>query len=103
MDKPLHPPRHTAGVFGTFHALPNLGETAFYRLGTPQLMVVPAFLAGQPSVVPNETEIAAAFDLTSYFLRRHVYEPRAIKEPDARAGFVAAVRRAIANAGEKTQ
>jgi DNA repair protein RecO (recombination protein O) len=84
---------------------PKSGRAVSRIAGDPwkdKLLALPAFLAGQPSVVPDEAEIAAAFDLTSYFLRRHVYEPRAIKEPDARAGFVAAVRRAIANAGEKT-
>jgi len=84
---------------------PKSGRAVSRIAGDPwkdKLLALPAFLAGQPSVVPNEADIANAFDLTSYFLRRHVYEPRAIKEPDARAGFVAAVRRAIANAGEKT-
>ncbi|MFU8896648.1 MAG: hypothetical protein ACNA8J_09700 [Gammaproteobacteria bacterium] len=40
-------PEHAAGVFGAFYALPGLGETVFYALGSLQLIVVLAFLAGK--------------------------------------------------------
>lgn len=39
-------PEHAAGVFGAFYAMPGLGETVFYALGTLQLLIVLAFLAG---------------------------------------------------------
>ena len=39
-------PEHAAGVFGAFYAMPGLGEPVFYALGTLQLLVVLAFLAG---------------------------------------------------------
>lgn len=84
---------------------PKSGRAVSRIAGDPwkdKLLVLPAFLAGQSSVVPDEAEMAGAFDLTAYFLRRHVYEPRGVKEPDARAGFVAAIRRAIAQNGETT-
>jgi len=45
VDKLLRP-EHAAGIFGTFYALPGLGETVFYVLGVLQLLVVLAFLAG---------------------------------------------------------
>ena len=84
---------------------PKSGRAVSRIAGDPwkdKLLVLPAFLAGQSSVVPDEAEMAGAFDLTAYFLRRHVYEPRGVKEPDARAGFVAAIQRAIAQNGETT-
>jgi DNA repair protein RecO (recombination protein O) len=77
---------------------PKSGRAVSRLAGDPwkdKLMALPAFLGGQPSAVPTPAEMAAAFDLTAWFLRRHVYEPRAIKEPDARAGFVTAVGRAF--------
>ncbi|MFZ2099545.1 MAG: DNA repair protein RecO [Oricola sp.] len=85
---------------------PKTGRAVSRLAGEPwkdKLLPLPAFLAGQPSVVPDEATIAEAFELTAFFLRRHVYEPRATKEPDARAGFVAAVKRAIAAARENAQ
>lgn len=45
VDKLLRP-EHAAGVFGAFYALPALSEPIFYLLGTAQLLVVLAFLAG---------------------------------------------------------
>jgi len=44
-DKLLRP-EHAAGIFGTFYAMPGLGETMFYALGAVQLTIVLAFLAG---------------------------------------------------------
>ena len=44
-DKLLRP-EHAAGIFGTFYALPGLGEAVFYVLGALQLLIVLAFLAG---------------------------------------------------------
>jgi len=77
---------------------PKTGRAVSRLAGDPwkdKLMALPAFLGGQPSAVPTPAEMAGAFELTGFFLHRHVYEPRAIKEPDARAGFVAAVGRAF--------
>ncbi|WP_370320533.1 DNA repair protein RecO [Oricola sp.] len=77
---------------------PKTGRAVSRLAGDPwkdKLMALPAFLGGQPSVVPTAGEMAAAFELTGFFLRRHVYEPRAVKEPDARTGFIAAVGRAF--------
>jgi putative oxidoreductase len=45
IDKLLRP-EHAAGVFGAFYGMPGLGETVFYVIGTLQLLVVLAFLAG---------------------------------------------------------
>jgi len=45
VDKLLRP-EHAAGIFGSFYAMPGLGETVVYVLGVLQLIVVLAFLAG---------------------------------------------------------
>ena len=37
--------------------------------------------------------IEDAFRLTGFFFARHVYEPRGIEPPGARAGFLAALRK----------
>ena len=39
-------PEHAAGVFGAFYGMPGLGEPVFYVIGTVQLLIVLAFLAG---------------------------------------------------------
>lgn len=79
---------------------PKSGRAVSRMAGEPwkdKLLLLPAFLAGQPSVVPDESDMTAAFALTGFFLRRHVYEPRALKEPDTRTGFIAAVKRGTAH------
>ena len=83
---------------------PKTGRAVSRLAGDPwkdKLMALPAFLGGQPSVVPTAGEMASAFELTGFFLRRHVYEPRAVKEPDARTGFIASVGRAFSENREQ--
>lgn len=57
-------------------------------LGLPRFMTESA-KAGRPA----SAEILAGFRLTGYFLARHVYEPRGIAPPDARARFIALLER----------
>ncbi|GAB4359732.1 MAG: DNA repair protein RecO [Oricola sp.] len=81
---------------------PKSGRAVSRGAGEPwkdRLLALPAFLSGAPAGVPDDRAMADAFALTAYFLRRDVYEPRAMKEPDERAGFVAAVRRAFVRNG----
>jgi DNA repair protein RecO (recombination protein O) len=42
---------------------------------------------------PVAADILAGFRLTGYFLARHVYEPRGIEPPEARARFLALIGR----------
>ena len=66
-----------------------------------RLLPLPAFLIEATSLSrPQAAEIAAAFRLTGYFLARHVYEPRDIEMPDARARLIALVERQAVNAAE---
>jgi DNA repair protein RecO (recombination protein O) len=57
-----------------------------------KLLALPGFL-GNEDVAPLQTDLAAGFALTGFFLERHVFEPRGIPVPDARAHFIAAVLR----------
>ncbi len=44
--------------------------------------------------------IENAFRLTGFFFARHVYEARGLAEPEARTGFLNALRRAYAANGD---
>ena len=75
---------------------PKTGRAVSREAGEPwhdRLLALPAFLgagAGRPA---DHVALDQAFRLTGYFLVRHVYEPRALTEPEARTGFIAALRR----------
>jgi len=58
-----------------------------------KLLRLPTFLGEVSSAPPDRDDIAAGFTLTRYFLLRHVFEPRGLRFPDARASFIAAVVR----------
>ncbi|HEX2215648.1 MAG TPA: DNA repair protein RecO [Xanthobacteraceae bacterium] len=63
-----------------------------------KLLPLPAFLASDvdtPRISP--AELMDGFALTGFFLLRHVLEPRGSALPDARAQFLLAVTRALAD------
>jgi DNA repair protein RecO (recombination protein O) len=79
---------------------PKTGRAVSRSAGAPwadKMLALPGFLA--PVAVEGSPglghQIDAGFSLAGYFLRRHVWEPRAIRPPDARAGFVAAIARML--------
>jgi DNA repair protein RecO (recombination protein O) len=57
------------------------------------LLVLPAFLHEALADDPSPQDIADGFVLTGFFLDRHVLEPRGLSHADARASFIAALRR----------
>ncbi len=62
-----------------------------------RLLPLPRFLLEPASVMPGSTtELTEAFQLTSYFLDRHVFGPRGLKPPDARARLLALIERPTA-------
>jgi DNA repair protein RecO (recombination protein O) len=61
------------------------------------LLSLPAFVASDVMQV-DANDIAEGFALTAFFLARHVFEPRGLALPDARAHFIAAVCRKLAQA-----
>ena len=82
---------------------PKSGRAVSRDAGSPyadRMLRLPEFLgAGDVSERPPATEdgLDAAFRLTAYFLHRHVYDPRGIPMPSARAGFVEAALKAVGN------
>ena len=81
---------------------PKTGRAVSREAGAPwadKLLDMPAFLAPVASGEgpPLESQLNSGFALSGHFLARHVWEPRGMRPPDARAGFINAVARAIAS------
>ena len=74
---------------------PKSGRAVSRVAGEPwrdKLMPLPAFLAEDgPAEPPSAADLADGFEVTGFFLLRHVLEPRGLALPDARASFVKAV------------
>ena len=78
---------------------PKSGRAVSREAGRPwadKMLSLPEFLAEGSRKSADPDSLSAAFDLTGFFLRRHVYEPRGIEVPDARSGFVNAALKALA-------
>jgi DNA repair protein RecO (recombination protein O) len=78
---------------------PRSGRAVSREAGHPwhdRLLRLPSFLAGaEPLVQPSEADLVDAFTITSFFLSRHVLEPRGLDLSDARDAFVSATLAAI--------
>ncbi len=73
---------------------PKSGRAVSRAAGEPwkdQLLVLPAFLVSEAD--HSAADVAAGFTLTGFFLARHVFEPRGIAIPEARAALIATVAR----------
>lgn len=78
---------------------PKSGRAVSRAAGEPwheKMLPLPAFLGRGSRLRAGAADIDAAFRMTGYFFARHVYEPRGMAEPESRAGFLAAVRKAFA-------
>lgn len=51
-----------------------------------RLLPLPPFLSGKPG--SDQKDIAAGFELTGFFLKRHLFDPRARTVPDARERMI---------------
>lgn len=79
---------------------PKSGKAVSRAAGEPwadRMLALPPFLQRGSGIRADAAAIEAAFRLTGYFLSRHVYEPRGMDAPDARAGFLTALRRHFAD------
>ena len=80
---------------------PKTGRAVSREAGAPwhdKMLALPAFLRRGETAGADRAALEEAFRLTGFFLTRHVYEPRAIAEPpEARASFLAALRKAMAD------
>jgi len=79
---------------------PKTGRAVSAEAGAPwqdKLLALPPFLTEGSRAAADEAGLTDAFRLTGHFLQRHVYEPRGIDMPDARAGFIQAALKAAAS------
>ncbi len=77
---------------------PKTGRAVCRDAGAPyadRMLTLPAFLGVADVPRIDRDSMAAAFRLTAFFLRRHVYEPRGLAESAARDGFVQATLKAL--------
>jgi DNA repair protein RecO (recombination protein O) len=76
---------------------PKSGRAVSRAAGEPynnRLLALPRFMIENGGKTqPVAADILAGFRLTGYFLARHVYEPRGIEPPEARARFLALIGR----------
>lgn len=76
---------------------PKSGRAVSREAGAPwasKLLGYPQFMQPAARRSADHAALCEAFDMTRFFLTRHVYEPRGMEEPYARIGFVNALRRA---------
>lgn len=76
---------------------PKSGRAVSRAAGEPwqdKLMRLPRFLTAQDEEKPSATDVANGFEITGFFLARHLFEPRGLALPDARRQFIAAILRA---------
>lgn len=75
---------------------PRSGRAVSRAAGEPwadRMLALPSFLRQGARSQADRMAIDEAYRLTGFFLARHVYEPRGIDAPEARAGFLTALRR----------
>ncbi len=75
---------------------PKSGQAVSGVAGAPwadKMLPLPAFLRPGSGICGEIREIDDAFRLTRFFLFRHVWQPRGMREPDARIGFVGSINR----------
>jgi DNA repair protein RecO (recombination protein O) len=90
----------TGGTTDLAYVSPKSGRAVSREAGEPwrdKLMRLPAFL-GDETNEPSALDVAHGFDITGFFLARHVFEPRGLALPDARRHFIAAIVRALPSA-----
>lgn len=87
----------TGGNNDLAYVSPKSGRAVSRLAGAPyadRLFPLPPFLVGS-LLSPPPPDVEAALRITGHFLTRRVLEPRGLAFSEARAGFVAAWRRAV--------
>lgn len=75
---------------------PKSGRAVSGEAGRPwadRMLPLPAFLQRGAGIRPDFAAMEEAFRLSAFFFARHVYEPRGLEAPEARAGLIAALRK----------
>ena len=79
---------------------PKSGRAVCREAGLPwadRMLPLPGFLRRGAGIRPDLGAMEDAFRLTAFFFGRHVYEPRGLEAPEARAGLIAALRRQLSD------
>ena len=79
---------------------PKSGRAVSRDAGAPyaaKMLALPRFLSAGAGKAADGDGLEAAFQLTGYFLVRHVYEPRGLDIGTARASFLQAALKALRN------
>lgn len=79
---------------------PKSGRAVSRLAGEPwadKMLALPAFLRRGSGLRADLSSMEDAFRLTAFFFARHVYEPRGVEVPEARAGFLTALRKALSH------
>ncbi|GGF73432.1 DNA repair protein RecO [Azorhizobium oxalatiphilum] len=88
----------TGGNNDLAYVSPKSGRAVSRSAGDPyadKLFVLPTFLIGG-ILPPSLGDLEAGLRISGYFLESRVMAPRGLQMPEARAGFLSAVRRAMA-------
>jgi len=75
---------------------PKSGRAVSGEAGRPwadRMLPLPAFLRRGAGIRPDLAAMEDAFRLSAFFFGRHVYEPRGLEPPEARAGLISALRK----------
>jgi DNA repair protein RecO (recombination protein O) len=91
----------TGGTIDLAFVSPKSGRAVSRAAGEPwqdKLMRLPRFLAGEDEEKPSARDVADGFEITGFFLARHLFEPRGLAIPDSRRQFIAAILRALPSA-----
>ena len=93
----------TGALADLAYVSPRTGRAVSHTAGEAwrdRLLVLPAFLREgfDAHGRPPAAELRQGFALTSFFLARHVFEPRGLAVPDARQSFIGAIARALPDA-----
>ncbi|MDP3898062.1 MAG: DNA repair protein RecO [Mesorhizobium sp.] len=89
----------TGSLDDLVYVSPKSGRAVSRRAGLAfhdRMLALPAFLARGSGLRADLEAFEQAFRLTGHFFERHVYEPRGMAPPDARNGFVMAMRKSLA-------
>lgn len=74
---------------------PKSGRAVSRAAGEPykgKLLALPAFLGNEPDGPPVVEDIVSGFALTGFFLEKHVFGPRKLAIPEARARLISALK-----------
>jgi DNA repair protein RecO (recombination protein O) len=85
----------TGGTDDLIYVSPKSGRAVSRAAGEAwqdKLLRLPRFLTGDEEK-PPATDIADGFEITGFFLARHLFDPRGLAVPDARRQFIAAILR----------